>query len=93
METGIGGDIRDRLLEDLKLVVKDAEDLLRSTGQQVDESYRTARARFESTLSDARTGARDALETTQNYVQENPWQAVGVGAAAGLVIGLLIGRR
>ncbi|RZI41824.1 DUF883 domain-containing protein [Herbaspirillum sp. HC18] len=102
--TGPGGDIRDRLLEDLRLVVKDAEDLLRTTGQQVDEGYRTARARFESTLSGAKSslsslegrvssGARDALDTTQEYVQENPWQAVAIGAGAGLLIGLLIGRR
>ncbi|HYD96411.1 MAG TPA: DUF883 family protein [Noviherbaspirillum sp.] len=102
--TGLGGDIRDRLLEDLRLVIKDAEDLLRSTGQQVDEGYRAARARFESTLSGARSGlstlegrvtegARDAMDTTQNYVRENPWQAVGIGAAAGLVLGLLISRR
>lgn len=105
METiGLGGDIRDRLLEDLRLVVKDAEDLLRTTGQQVDEGYRLARARFESTLSTARTnlsdieervaeGTRDAIESTQQYVKENPWQAVGIGAVAGLAIGLLIGRR
>ena len=105
METiGLGGDIRDRLLEDLRLVIKDAEDLLRSTGQQVDEGYRLARARFESTLSDARSslstleervtdGARDALDTTQQYVKENPWQAVGIGALTGLAIGLMIGRR
>lgn len=105
METiGLGGDIRDRLLEDLRLVIKDAEDLLRSSGQQLDEGYRVARARFESTLSDARSslsgleervaeGARDALDTTQQYVKENPWQAVGIGALTGLAIGLLIGRR
>jgi len=98
--TGLGGDIRDRLIEDLQLVIKDAEDLLRSTSQQVDEGYRLARARFESTLSSARNslstlevGARDALDTTQEYVKANPWQAVGIGAAAGLAIGLLIGRR
>ncbi|WP_420476789.1 DUF883 family protein [Noviherbaspirillum sp. ST9] len=105
METiGLGGDIRDRLLEDLRLVIKDAEDLLRSSGLQLDEGYRLARARFESTLSDARSslssleervadGARDALDTTQQYVKENPWQAVGIGALTGLAIGLLIGRR
>lgn len=105
METiGLGGDIRDRLLEDLRLVVKDAEDLLRSTGQQMDDGYRLARARFESTLSSARSNlsdieervtesTRDAVESTQQYVKENPWQAVGIGAAAGLAIGLLIGRR
>jgi len=102
--TGLGGDIRERLLEDLRLVIKDAEDLLRSTGQQVDEGYRIARARFETTLRSAKdslstvegrvsTTARDALDTTQEYVKANPWQAVGAGALAGLVIGLWIGRR
>jgi ElaB/YqjD/DUF883 family membrane-anchored ribosome-binding protein len=98
------GSTRDRLLDDLRLVIRDAEDLLRSTGQQVDEGYRVARARFESTLSTAKDGlstleenlsatARDALETTDRFVQEHPWQAVGAGALTGLVIGLLIGRR
>lgn len=102
--TGLGGEFRERLLEDLRLVIRDAEDLLRSTGQQMDDGYRLARARFESTLSGAKDslsvleervteGARDALETTQEYVKENPWQAVGIGALAGLAIGLLIGRR
>jgi len=101
---GLGGDIRDRLLEDLRLVIKDAEDLLRTSGQQLDEGYRMARARFESTLGSARTslssleervaeGTRDAVENTQQYVKENPWQAVGIGALAGLAIGLMIGRR
>jgi len=102
--TGQRNDFRDRLIDDLRLVIKDAEDLLRTTGQQVDEGYQVARARFESTLSSAKSGlttledrvsttARDALETTNDYVQANPWQAVGAGALAGLVIGLLIGRR
>ncbi len=102
--TGLGGDFRDRLLEDLRLVVRDAEDLLRSTGQQMDDGYRLARARFESTLGGAKDslsvlearvteGAREAIDTTQQYVKENPWQAVGIGALTGLAIGLLIGRR
>jgi ElaB/YqjD/DUF883 family membrane-anchored ribosome-binding protein len=105
METiGQRSEIRDRLLDDLKLVIKDAEDLLRTTGRQVDEGYQLARARFESTLSSAKSGlstledqvattTREALDTANEYVQSNPWQAVGAGALAGLVIGLWLGRR
>jgi len=63
-----------------------------------------ARARFESTLSSARSGlssleedaliaARDAMETADEYVHANPWQSVGIGALAGLAVGLLLGRR
>jgi ElaB/YqjD/DUF883 family membrane-anchored ribosome-binding protein len=101
---GHRSDIRERLLDDLRLVIKDADDLLRNTGQQVDEGYQMARARFESTLSSAKTGlstleqqvtegARDALESSDRYVHEHPWQSVGIGALAGLLAGLWIGRR
>ena len=98
------GDTREKMLDDLRLVIRDAEDLLRSTGKQVDEGYQAARAKFESTLSSARTGlttleervadsTREAIDTADHYVQEHPWQAVGLGALAGLVIGLLLPRR
>ncbi|WP_136418849.1 DUF883 family protein [Herbaspirillum sp. ST 5-3] len=104
MESNGRSMVRDRLLDDLRLVIKDAEDLLRNTSQQVDDGYRMARARFESTLTSAKSGlssleesisagARDAIDTTDQYVQSHPWQSVGVGALAGLVIGLWLGRR
>ena len=96
--------IRDRLIDDLKLVIKDAEDLLRSTTSQANEGYQAARARFESTLSTARDSlstledrfldtSREALDTAHDYVQKNPWQAVGIGALTGLIVGLLISRK
>jgi ElaB/YqjD/DUF883 family membrane-anchored ribosome-binding protein len=95
---------REGLIDDLRLVIKDAEDLLRSTSQQVDEGYQHARARFESTLSHARNSlgdveehmsasARQAMDQTDEFVREHPWQAIGVGALAGLIAGLLLGRR
>lgn len=100
----LGGDLRDQLLEDLVLVIQDAEDLLRSTGKQASESYQLARAKFESTLGNAKeslseletrvsAGTRQAIDSTNRYVQENPWQAIGAGALAGLAIGLWISRN
>jgi ElaB/YqjD/DUF883 family membrane-anchored ribosome-binding protein len=95
---------RDKLVSDLKMVIKDAEELLRGTGQQMDSTYQSARARFESTLQNAKSslgnvqgrvtsGGKDVLDTTDKYVQANPWQSVGIGAIAGLVIGYLLSRR
>lgn len=95
---------RDGLIDDLKLVIKDAEEMLRGTGAQVDQGYQQARARFQSTLSSARTNlsgleeqvsatAREKIEQTNEFVRENPWQAVGAGAVAGLIVGILLGRR
>ena len=103
-KTGMNGQTRDRLIDDLKLVIRDAEEMLRSTGQQMDDRYQAARAKFESTLSNAKnelslleeqviSGTRDAIENADQYVRQNPWQAVGVGAFAGLVIGIAVGRR
>jgi ElaB/YqjD/DUF883 family membrane-anchored ribosome-binding protein len=103
-KTGLNGDTRNKLIDDLKQVTDNAEELLRNSGQQMGERYQTARAKFESTLSTARDelssleervmdGTRDAIDTADQYVQKNPWQAVGVGALAGLLIGLLVGRR
>jgi ElaB/YqjD/DUF883 family membrane-anchored ribosome-binding protein len=34
-----------------------------------------------------------AAKATDEFVQENPWKAVGIGTAAGIVIGMLISRR
>jgi ElaB/YqjD/DUF883 family membrane-anchored ribosome-binding protein len=34
-----------------------------------------------------------AAKATDEYVHENPWRSIGISAAVGLVIGLLIGRR
>ena len=37
--------------------------------------------------------AKEAGQATDAYVRENPWQAVGIAAGAGLLIGMLISRR
>ena len=37
--------------------------------------------------------ARKAATVTNNYVHEQPWQAVGIGAAAGVLLGFVLGRR
>jgi len=99
---GQTGESRDRLLDDIKMVMREAEELLRSTSPQAGEGYHAARERFESTLSSARESlseleeqvsatAREKLESTDRYVRENPWQAVAVGALAGVALGVILG--
>ena len=36
---------------------------------------------------------RAAARATDDYVHENPWQAVGIGAGVGFLLGLVLGRR
>lgn len=36
--------------------------------------------------------ARDGAQQAERYVHDNPWQAMGIAAGIGLVIGVLLGR-
>lgn len=36
---------------------------------------------------------RDAAQKADSYVHDKPWHGVGLGAAIGLVVGILISRR
>ncbi len=93
-----------KLVADLKVVVADAEELLRATASQAGEKVSAARERIQASLASAKVKlteaerallekSKEAAKAADEYVRENPWQAVGVAAAAGLVLGVLISRR
>jgi len=95
---------KEKLAADLKTVIADAEELLQLTSSQTGEKVAELRARMSDNLRIARhkledaeaairDKAREAARATDDYVHENPWRSIGVAAGAGLVIGLLIGRR
>lgn len=95
---------RDQLMSDLKSVIADAEQWLRHGGQLTGEELAAAKAKFERTLSSAKADlirleeavvekTKVAAKATDEYVHENPWKSVGIGAAAGVIIGMLIARR
>lgn len=45
-------------------------------------------------LQDEAVGkAKQVGEATQNYVKENPWQAVGIAASLGLLLGALMKKE
>jgi ElaB/YqjD/DUF883 family membrane-anchored ribosome-binding protein len=95
---------RDKLVADLKLVVTDAEELLKLTAGQAGEKVAAVRDKVQRGLDQAKAKlaviedkaleqTKAAARATDAYVHENPWKAVGIAAGAGLLIGLLIGRR
>lgn len=94
----------DKLLADLRLVVADAEELLRTTAGQAGEGAAELRAKVQASISRAREGlaqvqetavakARAAGRAADDYVHDNPWRSIGIAAGAGVLVGLLIGRR
>ena len=95
---------KDKLVADLKLVVSDAEELLRATAAQAGEKAAVARERIQASLASAKeklgeaeraalAKAKEAAKATDEYVHDNPWKAVGIAAGVGFVLGILIGRR
>lgn len=52
-----------------------------------------ARAQLSSLDTSVRSGAKQAADFTDGYVHDNPWRAIGMGAAIGLLVGFLVSRR
>lgn len=95
---------KDKLMADLRVVVNDAEELLRLGAEQTGASAIEWRTRVEARLAKAKLSLADLQETAvakakaaghaaDDYVHEKPWKAIGAAAGMGLVVGLLIGRR
>lgn len=95
---------KEKLVSDLKLVIADTEELLRLTANEAGQTAAELRVRVKERLAQARVRlsevqdtvvakAKAAGQSTDAYVQENPWRAVGIAAAVGAVVGLLISRR
>ena len=95
---------KDKLMNDLRVVVADAEELLRLTSAEVSETAAGLRERLQRQLTDAKHSllalqesatetAKAAGQAADDYVHEHPWHSVAIGAGVGLLVGLLIGRR
>jgi ElaB/YqjD/DUF883 family membrane-anchored ribosome-binding protein len=92
------------LANDFQDVVTDAQELLETMGteggakviemkKRVQASIDAARKQIGELQVSVREGARAAVKTTDEYVHDNPWTAIGIGAGVGLLVGFLIAQR
>jgi len=95
---------KQKLVSDMKVVVADAEEILRATAGVAGDKMGDLRERIGERLRDAKLRLADAeaalvdrtkaaARVTDDYVHENPWRAVGIAAGIGLLLGVIIGRR
>jgi len=95
---------REKLVADMKNVVADTEEILRATAGVAGEKMAELRERIGESLQDAKVRIAEAEEllvdrtkaaarATDEFVNEKPWQAVGIAAGVGLLLGIIIGRR
>jgi ElaB/YqjD/DUF883 family membrane-anchored ribosome-binding protein len=85
-------------------LVADVEELIKRVAHVDDADLARAREKLQNTLSAAKTAlhdgmerakttARQAADRTDQYVHTNPWSAVGIAAAAGAAIAVLLSTR
>jgi len=95
---------REKLVDDFAEMLTEAEDLMKraasETGDrakdlrsQVEAKLLAARSRLQEMQGDAVDSAKAAARVTDDYVHDNPWQAIGAAAAVGYIVGLLMNRR
>jgi ElaB/YqjD/DUF883 family membrane-anchored ribosome-binding protein len=95
---------RDKLVDDLSAVLAEAEEMLKRAAAETGDKARDLRSQVETKLlraklrlqeieGEAVDRAKAAARATDDYVHDNPWQAIGIAAAIGVAIGLLLNRR
>jgi len=93
-----------KLKEDLATVLRDAEALIKASAEHGGEKTAEARARIHESLDAAKRRlheaeqaairqGQDAIHSTEEYARRNPWQAMGIAAGVGLILGVLLARR
>jgi ElaB/YqjD/DUF883 family membrane-anchored ribosome-binding protein len=60
--------------------------------ERIQENLAAAKDRLIAAEQAVVVKAKQAARATDDYVHENPWRAVGIGAGVGLIIGMLISR-
>ena len=81
---------REKLSKEIGGMVNEASDLLKNFSEENLESARATLSKAQSAITD---GAKQYADMTDEYVHANPWKTLGVAAAAGLLIGILLARR
>ena len=98
------GDIKTAASAEIKNLISDVEDLIARIADLKDADVVRVRSKVERAVdatkqslaegADAiRQHAQNAANTADSYVRDSPWQAVGIAALVGAIVGFLATRR
>ena len=97
-------DIKGAASSEIKNLIADVEDLMARIADLKDVDVVRVRSKVQravdatkQSLADGaetiRQHAQDVASTADDYVRDRPWQAVGIAALVGAVVGILATRR
>jgi ElaB/YqjD/DUF883 family membrane-anchored ribosome-binding protein len=97
-------DIKAAATGEIKSLIADVEDLMARIADLKDADVVRVRGKVQraveatkQSLADGadviRQHAQDVASTADDYVRDRPWQAVGIAALVGAVVGILATRR
>jgi len=89
-----------KLVRDFKVVVQDAEGLLKASAGDLGEKAREARTRLAASLDSAKASfhkledkAIASAKVADKVIREHPYQSIGIAFGVGLLIGVLVARK
>jgi ElaB/YqjD/DUF883 family membrane-anchored ribosome-binding protein len=95
---------KGKMASDIKTIITDGEDLIKAAAGVSGAGFAAAREKFDEKLGSAKARlvdatrpavdkARKTAAAADGYVHGNPWTAIGIAAAAGLLVGFLAAKR
>jgi len=95
---------RERVVAELKSLVRDSEELLKATASDVSEKAKEARVRLTGALDRAKVTCNDvqtqtierarvAAQKADEMIRTHPYESLGVSFGIGLLIGVLVSRK
>jgi ElaB/YqjD/DUF883 family membrane-anchored ribosome-binding protein len=89
----------DKLIEDLKTLVRDGGELLKQGAGSLGEKGSEARERLGDALEAAKETikrfekkAASGLRSTDEAIREHPYQSIGIALGVGVLLGIFLNR-
>ena len=89
-----------RLVSDLKVLARDAEELMKATAGQAGEKLAELRSRLTAALESAKATSHRleektvaAAKATDRTIRDHPYESIGIAFGVGLLVGVLVGRK
>jgi ElaB/YqjD/DUF883 family membrane-anchored ribosome-binding protein len=95
---------RERVLQDLRILARDAQDLLKATAGDMSDRSKEIRTRLGHTLERATATCKElqgqtveaskaAAKQADVVIRDHPYESIGVAFGLGLLIGFLVAHE